>query len=335
MPKRNPDVAAEEARWKAVLWMLKFSAVSVHACDVDKVAGASDAPVSNGAPAGGGFRPDVVLTARSLYRDSLALLMQCAVLPTAKFNPIAATGRLDQYLPFCAWRLDYSASGGMAGAAADGVDIDAAAMKILLRGRLGRASPYIEEALSVAIGCNTQSAEDPDGATLLRGVDAAGRDDRLWFDGAGVEDRFYHETLGKLFPANLAQYVIPQAHLAGLTGVDVGEQRVDFLINLPGQKIVVELDDPKHEAHADKDEARDAALAAAGFRVVRIPYTELQGAGGPQLAKLEQAAVLSAGERAALSAEQRLIVLLRQAHQFQVAVLMAMRRGPHPRVGRG
>src|ERR1035437_4883867 len=101
-----------------------------------------------------------------------------------------------------------------------------------------------------------------------------------WFDGGGVEKRFYHDLLGSWLGPSLATHLIPQFHLSTFIGADANGQRGDFLVNLPGQWLVIELDDPTHESHLQRDDVRDAALQKQGVKVLRIPYSELQSQRG-------------------------------------------------------
>lgn len=148
-----------------------------------------------------------------------------------------------------------------------------------------------------------------------------------WFDGGGVEKRFYHDLLGSWLGPSLATHVIPQFHLSTFIGADANGQRGDFLVNLPGQWLVIELDDPTHESHLQRDDVRDAALQKQGVKVLRIPYSELQSQRG--LGFDEAVSIFATARRngTLVGPLDPQVALTRAAHQFQVAVLLAISRG--------
>ena len=304
-----------------------------YACDVEAVQPPSSGTGGAGGAADAPVQVEAALSARSLYRGSSAVLIQSAVLPGDLFDALVAAEKQESMIPFCSWRLDMPEQLGAASLDEKTTSIINGIQKILLRGRLFRCSPHIERALQTQCALPAPSLESFDGATLMRGLAAPVRNDELWFDGAGVEERFYFEFLGERLGASLGNHVVPQAHLSGLTAAHAGGQRVDFLVSVPGKKVVIELDDPKHQAHEENDAARNVALAAAGFQVVRVPYGELEKGSGAHLSAIDQVLTGVRKDRPPLSAQERLVVLLRLAHQFQIAVLTAMRRGHLPGSG--
>ena len=279
---------------------------------------------SNPAPK---FVPEPSLTARALYRGYTSILIQSAALPRKLFDELVAAHRLDTFVPHATWRLDLPDQPSRQLPSDAECAVINSALKLLLRGRLTHISPHLESVLAEKNDLPLDALSRVNASTLSRGCAAPDRNDELWFDGDGVEDRFYHEVLGRHFGPLLASHVIPQAHLSGLTGDAQGAQRVDFLVSLPGQRLVVELDDPKHASHAEKDGARDAALAASGFRVIRIPYQELDLGSGPHLSELEITLAVIPAESGVLDREQGFVALVRLAHQIQVALLTALQRG--------
>ena len=162
--------------------------------------------------------------------------------------------------------------------------------------------------------------------SLLTGCSLAAPEKNLWFDGEGVEEQFYLEFLAPILGPKVSSHVIPQAHLASLIGGDADGQRVDFFINLPRQRLVIELDDAKHDSHGEKDDARNAALQKAGIRVFRIPYSEIGNRYGANIEALESALRATTECTAPLQADAQRVALTRVAHQFQVALLLAICR---------
>jgi len=269
---------------------------------------------------------EAALTARSLYHNFTSLMMQSAALPRALFDGLVATERRNSFIPFSAWRLDLPDRPARAELTGPQALVFNGAAKILLRGRITRSSTQIEKALIDKMQPNLEASAVVGASALLSGYAPTDPAAPLWFDGASVEENFYHKTLGRLLGPRLSSHVIPQAHLSGLTGGEHGAQRVDFLINVPGHKIVVELDDPKHAAHLEKDASRDAILAKSEFRVIRIPYTELEAGAGPSLANLESIILGASSKSGPLSLEDRFAALVRLSHQIQVAILTAVQR---------
>ena len=80
------------------------------------------------------------------------------------------------------------------------------------------------------------------------------------------------------------QWFSAQASLEALagTGVDTGDaRRVDFVAAVPGRApSVIEIDGRQHAGSSASDATRDALLAAAGIRVIRIPASEVQAGAG-------------------------------------------------------
>jgi ATP-dependent DNA helicase RecQ len=201
-----------------------------------------------------------------------------------------------------------------------------ALLKILLRGRITRLSPSLEAAIEeVVVASFTPSEISP--ASLLSPCVQANASTDLWFDGGGVEKRFYHELMESWLGPSLATHVIPQFHLSTFIGADAKGQRGDFLVNLPGQRVVIELDDPKHESHLQRDDVRDTVLQKQGVKVLRIPYSELQSQRGVRFD--EAVSILATARKNGTLAgplDPR-VALTRAAHQFQVVLLLAISRG--------
>ncbi len=267
-----------------------------------------------------------LLAARSLYPNCVATFFQSAAVPASLLEEITREQRQDEFLPYCAWRIDAPQERAPVAWPTPTTEVARGLMKILLRGRITRLSPELESAVEQAIGSPFATVGIAPGSLLGPGAPPSD-DTNLWFDGGGMEKRFYHELLGAWLGPYLASHVIPQFHLSTFLGADATGQRGDFLVNLPGQRLVIELDDPTHDSHVQRDGVRDAALLQQGVKVLRIPYAELQSQLGPRFE--EAVAIFSAAKQKGTLAgplDPR-VTLTRVAHQFQVAVLQAISRG--------
>lgn len=193
-------------------------------------------------------------------------------------------------------------------------------LKILLRGRITRLSPSLEAAIAKIVGPNRADVQS------FPSFGCSKPTGELWFDGDGVERSFYLTTLVPLLGRAAATLVVPQAFLEGLTGKPGNSQRVDFLINLPGQKLVVELDDDRHGSHEEKDKSRDADLKSAGVDVVRITYSELDNREGKLIA-LEERLRNARPFPFEAHGSDRFGLAVRLAHQLQVALCLGIING--------
>lgn len=273
-----------------------------------------------------GRLPNLNLSARSLYQGCSVSFLQSAALPSELLDEIAANVRQDEFLPYCTWRIDYPQERSLAVWPQSTIDVAKALLKMQLRGRLTRLSPFLEGAIR-AVNDAPFNAKDISPEVLLAGWYQSAVGKNFWFDGGGVEQRFYLGFLASQLGSKLASHVIPQVHLASLIGGEADGQRVDFLVNLLEQKIVIELDDAKHGSHVEKDVARDTSLQKAGIRVVRVPYSEIGGQRGPNLESLGSILTAANNKTQHNRTDESLVAITRVAHQFQVALLLAISRG--------
>lgn len=122
--------------------------------------------------------------------------------------------------------------------------------------------------------------------------------------------------------------LVPQIALASIApAIDPAtRQRGNLLLVHPARAaILVEVGGTQHEAHAERDEARDRALQEAGVRVVRISTAEAKDQRGDAFVQLEQ--LLNEGQRD-LPPETVLSGVIRwckYVHQIQLAVVTALR----------
>lgn len=106
------------------------------------------------------------------------------------------------------------------------------------------------------------------------------------------EREFHQEWVPNTLGAEWARWFVPQASLdlllaaAGIAGE--GMRRVDFLVSAPWcDSFVVEIDGA-HEGQEDVDEARDEALAEAGYDVIRVTSAELRNGSAASLTEIQR-----------------------------------------------
>lgn len=177
----------------------------------------------------------------------------------------------DDYRRCSHWRFDYKTYEKKA------VDeelrhVAALAYKLLTRGKITLLSPKVEKFILSTFKNETGKAE------CLLNYQNRHENPLFWLDGSGTEKCFYNEILPAIFGSGYEHYVIPQVHLSSLVYAeeDIGNQRVDFAINDGKNKIVIELDDSSHEEHKEYDNKRDECLEDAGFKVFRVPNSEVE-----------------------------------------------------------
>ena len=303
-----------------------------HACDTESAPNGVPATYPRAESAGSSrssIAPAVSLGARSLFHDHVAIFLQSAAVPSLLLEAITGQQQEEQFFPYCSWRIDYPSERLGDGWSLANSEVARALLKIQLRGRLTRLSPTLEAAIHDLAGTAfSPSTISP--RALLGAAPPPNREANLWFDGAGVEKQFYNDHLADWLGPNISTHVIPQLHLSAFAGADASGQRGDFFVSVPGNKLLIELDDPSHQLHRQRDDSRDILLQNHGVRVLRIPYAEIQSKSGPHFdeavsffARARQAGVLD-------RQDSSFVALTRVAHQFQVAVLLAISRGQLP-----
>lgn len=150
----------------------------------------------------------------------------------------------------------------------------------------------------------------------------------FWLDSHGTEQKFYQEYLPKIAGNAFFSYVIPQADLKSLTGLnqEVGDQRVDFAVNDGFRKIVIEIDDPAHKKHKESDNARDNMLVDCGYKVIRIPNSEIFKGDGDKLRELRDCFV-DYRKKPEIKEVQKEIIIFKLIHQIQIATVKALLNG--------
>jgi len=151
------------------------------------------------------------------------------------------------------------------------------AEKVLLRGRITTLSPELEALLGAGA---TTPAPPIDLATQTA----------FELDPNSPAERVVLTRLAQAMGAGWHQWIAPQFELSALRddiAVDGIQGRVDFLLTHPAltKPVVLEVDGPQH-ADSAADAARDQALGAAGYYVLRVPTTAVHAGGHPLLERL-------------------------------------------------
>jgi len=241
-----------------------------------------------------------------------------------------ATNSKRSYNKFCQWRLDYPIQ-------QNHVDINfnqifLIAFKILTRGHITRISPFVQKRLLKLFGVKEENSNmfNPD---HYLNTNKYKKDSGILFDGLGTEKIFYEEYLSGLLGKHFKKFVLPQVNLSSLIDTSqidksLGNQRVDFLINVKDEKIIVELDGPEHENHVSKDFERDKLLIENGFTVIRIKNEEVQNGSGDNLHILENKLKnLIPDDNDQLSDYDKFILSLKLSHQLQIVILESLISG--------
>lgn len=215
-----------------------------------------------------------ILRGRAWAETYSVRFFQCTAVPGRILEKIWANSAGKEFLPYSVWRLDCPTGLAKHPWPQASIDIAKNLLKILLRGRVTRLS----ERLDASISTHFPQSREVQAKDLSPSLFWMATPDHQWFD-SEIEKRFYYDVLVPILGEEASATVVPQASLDGLLGKSTSSQRVDFLISLPNTRIVVELDDSRHESHQDKDRDRDLALRAAGIKVVRIPYGDLFSGG--------------------------------------------------------
>lgn len=105
------------------------------------------------------------------------------------------------------------------------------------------------------------------------------------------ERQFLTEWVPRELGSAASRWFIPQAPLDRLlaaSGLDApADRRVDFLVSKPYmQPLAIEIDGDQHDQQGSVDSDRDSSLANAGYRVIRVPATEVVAGKGNTLEEI-------------------------------------------------
>lgn len=234
---------------------------------------------------------------------------------------------------FAKWRIDFTLSDNPALSEKE-TTIISVIEKIVNRGRLTRLSEELEKTILKA----TKSKDDGDydkeiALTSFKDYhlpnipnewhDGTKRGD---LDGMTAEEYFYKNIFIETVGEDHAKDALPQVFFRSLVidKTDVNDailsQRIDFLITHECDAIAVEIDDPTHSNHRQKDDERDAILEKNGLSVYRIDAEDLASGSGSISAltkKLEEI------YEDAVDADEiyESLIGIKLAHQFQMVLI--------------
>ncbi|MFN0156511.1 MAG: RecQ family ATP-dependent DNA helicase [Bacteroidota bacterium] len=233
---------------------------------------------------------------------------------------------------FAQWRLDFPTPSQPPNWTERQRQMFSIAEKILTRGRLTLCSPSVESTFTKKfIGAEPQSIKISD-EMLTQTIQHINTD--YWLD-SPPEKLFYKDYLPDKFGIAFLQWVTPQVELTSLLSTNAAPQfsgRVDFLICHPAnQPIVIEIDGEHHRQQQELDNLRDEALSKEGFRVIRIPASELETFSGPNLTALEESFAVQASEPDETMLHNQglleCIYAIKLSHQIQLSALQAIQIG--------
>lgn len=232
------------------------------------------------------------------------------------------------------WRIDYPSTSRAPAWTERQRQVLSVAEKLLTRGHVTRCSPTLETEFRRKFHVDDGRVQASPAAwnQVLRSVQNPSLEN--WCD-SSAEKIFFETFLAPTLGVNFPRWVTPQVELTSLVPperVATLTGRVDFLICHPDVGgIVVEIDGEQHRLHTDADAARDAALAREGYRVIRIPCSELQHLQGESLSTLKELLAVKAwsstGTAGGESNQSKFIHATKVSHQIQLVILQAIQTG--------
>ncbi|MBQ3440964.1 RecQ family ATP-dependent DNA helicase [Candidatus Saccharibacteria bacterium] len=160
-----------------------------------------------------------------------------------------------------------------------------------------------------------------------------------WHDGAKrpvldnmtAEEYFYKKIFVGTLGMKYAKDILPQVSFESLV-IDkknlqssVLSQRVDFLITHGNAAIAVEIDDPTHSNHKEKDDERDKILEKNGLPVFRIEAEDLAGGMGAVPALVRKLKEMYSDS--VTGGIDKSLIGIKLAHQFQMILIELVKHG--------
>ena len=266
----------------------------------------------------------------ALGTSTEAELFECIAVPRdALSSAISEDMPWPHLRALCQWQLDRPRTR----AGVVGTTFVSVVGKLLMRGKTIPLSPFCESALRNLV--KIQESEEEEWSTALQESACSSRPTPTWESGfdSDEEEVFVQQLLPSIAGSHILGWIQRQVHLESLA--DVGGQnhtdrRVDFLITHPtGLQIVIEIDGAQHQQHEEADCRRDSLLVAAGYEVIRIPASEVRNGNGKSLTKLRDR-LATINDYDASSKESKLLLLVRRAHQIQLALWRSLDMGIVP-----
>ncbi len=276
-------------------------------------------------PRAGGFR--------TVFIDSMAL-------PKSFYNLFNDDdGYRKRVEPFAKWRIDFTPSDGPVLSEKE-TAIISVLEKIVNRGRLTRLSEKLEKAVLKATDADEDEEYDKEAALVsfrdyhLPNIPNEWHDGskRGNLDGMTAEEYFYKNVFIKTVGKEYASDILPQVFFKSLvidkTNVNeaIFSQRIDFLITHGYESIAVEIDDPTHSNHRQKDDERDAILEKNGLTVYRIDAEDLAYESGSVQALISKLEEMYSDAIDSFDIHESLIGI-KLAHQFQMILIELIKHG--------
>ena len=211
--------------------------------------------------------------------------------------------------------------------------------KIVNRGRLTRLSESLEKTILRATRSNGDGYDKGIALASLGSYHSPNipnewhdGEKRSELDGMTAEEYFYKNVFIKTVGENNAKDILPQVLFKSLVinqaDIDNGvlSQRVDFLITHGDSTIAVEIDDPTHSNHRQKDKDRDAILSENGLAVYRIEADSLTNGSSAVTRLVEKLQRMYQDDRKPGDVYESLSGI-RLAHQFQIILIELVKCG--------
>ena len=236
---------------------------------------------------------------------------------------------------FSQWRIDYPVPQNPPSFNENEKQIVSVIEKILTRGSLTLSSPFLEEKFHKRFEQNVESMNIEGLNKIFISTSYFLNDLNYWLD-SPAEEIFYKKYLPEKFGKEFLKWVSPQVEIASLitdTNLVQYSGRVDFLICIPySGSLIVEIDGAIHKKQIDLDRSRDNALVNEGFKIIRIPSSEIEELHGNKLNELENFISENFEHSKYLQQNKlfRFVHSLKIAHQIQLTILQAIKSGLLP-----
>ena len=144
------------------------------------------------------------------------------------------------------------------------------------------------------------------------------------------ERKFAENFLAPILGSQWATFTLTQVGFDVLLpgdSQDFAEQRVDFLVQKNGKKIVIEIDGPEHKKRQYDDERRDYALRQKEYTVIRFSNDEIDN--NDEKVRQELCNTLGDMKRGEYNTEldDRFLVACKLMHQVSVAIVKMLEQG--------
>lgn len=245
----------------------------------------------------------------------------------------------DTIQSFSKWRIDYAPT-ETPSLTEKQATILSIIEKIINRGRLTRLSKELEQKILKITSAVDDGEYDNDAAITSYKDYHEPNIPNEWHDGQKrydledmtAEEYFYKKVFIDRIGADYAKDVLPQVFFSSLVidkkDVDdsILSQRIDFLITHNKEAIAIEIDDPTHSNHKQKDEERDRVLDANGLKVYRVDVDDLVN-NGPSLQELTDKLDEIYSNTIDSDKIYDSLIAIKLAHQFQLILVELVKHG--------